>query len=319
MHFLLGSLYGRSGSSLFAAVLVALPVLAGCSVTDEGKPPQQSRVCLPPAGISLQQIQGGAFIMGEDPRYPEEGPPRRVSVDDFRIGTTEVTNAQFARFVAATGYVTLAERKPPVLPGAPPEMLKPGSAVFRVPTPDNPSWWAWVPGAQWRHPTGPGSMIEGRDNDPVVQVAYDDAQAYARWVGLSLPTEQQWEYAARAGNASLPEPNDHAGKPQANYYQGVFPIKDTGADGYTSRAPVGCFMPNAFGLYDMIGNVWEWTTTAGSRPDASEPVGVIKGGSFLCAANYCARYRPAARQFQERGLGTDHIGFRVVDASTLLH
>ena len=314
------SRYDRSRSSLFAAVLVVLPVLAGCSVTDEGKPPQQqSPVCLPPAPPNLQQIQGGTFVMGEDPHYPEEGPPQRVSVDDFRIGTTEVTNAQFARFVAATGYVTMAERKPPVLPGAPPEMLKPGSAVFRVPTPDNPSWWAWVPGAQWRHPTGPGSMIEGRDNDPVVQVAYDDAQAYARWVGLSLPTEQQWEYAARAGNASLPEPNDHAGKPQANYYQGVFPIKDTGADGYTSRAPVGCFMPNAFGLYDMIGNVWEWTTTAGSRPDASEPVGVIKGGSFLCAANYCARYRPAARQFQERGLGTDHIGFRVVDASTLLH
>lgn len=314
MHFLPDNLYGWSGSSLFAAVLVALPVLAGCSVTDEDKPPQQSRVCLPPAGISLQQIQGGAFIMGEDPRYPEEGPPRRVSVDDFRIGTTEVTNAQFARFVAATGYVTLAERKPPVLPGAPPEMLQPGSAVFRVPTPDNPSWWAWVPGAQWRHPTGPGSTIKGRDNDPVIQVAYDDAQAYARWAGLSLPTEEQWEYAARAGNASLPEPIDHAGKPQANYYQGVFPIKDTGADGYTSRAPGGCFAPNAFGLYDMIGNVWEWTTTAGSRPDASEPVGVIKGGSFLCAANYCARYRPAARQFQERGLGTDHIGFRVVDA-----
>lgn len=263
----------------------------------------------------LQQVKGGTFTKGENPRYPEEGPARQVSVSDFRIGTTEVTNAQFARFVAATDYVTMAEREPPALPEAPPDMLKPGSAVFRVPTSDNPSWWAWVPGAQWRHPTGPGSTIEGRDNDPVVQVAYNDAQAYARWAGMRLPSEEEWEYAARAGSISLPEPTDQAGKPQANYYQGVFPINDTGADGYSSRAPVGCFAPNAFGLYDMIGNVWEWTTTVGSRPDASEPVGIIKGGSFLCAANYCARYRPAARQFQERGLGTDHIGFRVVDIS----
>lgn len=152
---------------------------------------------------------------------------------------------------------------------------------------------------------------------PVVQIAYQDAQAYARWAGKQLPSEEQWEYAARGGAPELPEPLGPDGKPQANYYQGVFPVRDQGTDGFLGRAPVGCFKPNGFGLYDMIGNVWEWTTAAGDRPGASEPVNVIKGGSFLCAANYCARYRPAARQFQERGLGTDHIGFRLIDTRRL--
>ena len=258
-------------------------------------------------------VEGGSFVMGDDPLYPEEGPPRTVSVDGFWISQTEVTNAQFAQFVSATGYVTAAEREPPQIVGAPPEMLRPGSATFRVPTPDNPSWWAWTVGAHWRMPNGPASSIDWRANDPVVQVSYDDALAYARWAGMSLPSEEQWEFAARAGSDSLLEPKDASGAPQANYYQGVFPAKDLGKDGYTSRAPVGCFQPNAFGLYDMIGNVWEWTTSSAGRADASGPVNVIKGGSFLCAANYCARYRPAARQFQERDLGTDHIGFRLVD------
>jgi formylglycine-generating enzyme required for sulfatase activity len=172
-----------------------------------------------------------------------------------------------------------------------------------------------VPGAQWRHPSGPQESIVGRDHEPVVQIAWQDAEAYARWVGKELPSEEQWEYAARAGGAALPEPLDTKGQPQANYYQGVFPVKNLNSDGYIGRAPVGCFKPNAFGLYDMIGNVWEWTSARGSRADASEPVNVIKGGSYLCAANYCARYRPAARQFQERGLGTDHIGFRLVDVT----
>jgi formylglycine-generating enzyme required for sulfatase activity len=254
-------------------------------------------------------IEGGTFTMGEAARYREEGPPRTVTVEGFWISSTEVTNAQFAEFVETTGYRTEAERDPPQLAGAPPEMREPGSAVFRIPTPDNPNWWQWVPGADWRHPNGPGSSIEGRDNDPVVQVTYNDALAYARWAGASLPTEEQWEFASRAGGAALPEPLDQDGKPQANYYQGVFPARDIGTDGYTTRAPVGCFEANAFGLHDMIGNVWEWTT---SQPAAGQPTNVIKGGSFLCAANYCARYRAAARQFQERDLGTDHIGFRVV-------
>ena len=258
-------------------------------------------------------VPGGSFVMGDDPHYAEEGPPETVVVKGFWIDAHEVTNAQFAAFVKATGYKTIAERDPPKLPGAPPEMLVPGSAVFNIPSDDDPRWWRWVVGAQWRNPSGPKETIIGRDNEPVVQIAYQDAEAYARWAGKELPSEAQWEYAARGGAAALPEPVDAKGQPQANYYQGVFPVKNLNTDGYVGRAPVGCFKPNGFGLYDMIGNVWEWTSASGSRADASEPVNIIKGGSYLCAANYCARYRPAARQFQERGLGTDHIGFRLVD------
>lgn len=294
-------------------VVLAAPLLlllVNCSEPPESKRPRdKTPTC---AGISepkMVWIEGGSFIMGEAPRLREEGPPREVDVDGFWISETEVTNAQFAKFVDATGYRSEAERDPPRVVGAPPEMLKPGSAVFRIPTADNPNWWRWLPGADWRRPTGPGSSIAGRENDPVVQVTYNDALAYAAWAGLSLPTEEEWEFAARAGAAALPEPVDTEGKPQANYYQGVFPARDVGADGFTSRAPVGCFRPNGYGLYDMIGNVWEWTTT---QPQEGQPANVIKGGSFLCAANYCARYRAAARQFQERDLGTDHIGFRVV-------
>lgn len=289
-------------------------LLAGCSAAEDTNSPVASgALCEGIADAQMIWVEGGTFTMGENPQYREEGPPQEVTVAGFWMSRTEVTNAQFAKFVAETGYVTQAERPPPQLPGAPPEMLEAGSAVFRVPTPDNPNWWAWGVGAQWRSPSGGESTIEGRDNDPVVQVTYADALAYAEWAGMSLPSEEQWEYAASAGSDSLPEPKDASGAPQANYYQGVFPAKDLGQDGYTSRAPVGCFEPSAYGLHDMIGNVWEWTTSSAGRTDAPGPVNVIKGGSFLCAANYCARYRPAARQFQERDLGTDHIGFRLVD------
>ncbi len=260
----------------------------------------------------MVQLPGGDFMMGTDPRYPEEGPARRVHVAPFAIDVHEVTNADFARFVAATGYRTMAERPPPPLPGAPPEMQLPGSAVFSVPDARDARWWRWVVGAQWRHPSGPQETIAGHGRDPVVQIAYEDAQAYARWAGKSLPSEAQWEYAARAGQAAAPEPIDAGGTPQANYYQGVFPRRDLGLDGFTTRAPVGCFQPNAFGLYDMIGNVWEWTRDAAAGDANSH---VIKGGSYLCAANYCARYRPSARQFQERGLGANHVGFRLVRAT----
>lgn len=162
-----------------------------------------------------------------------------------------------------------------------------------------------------RHPSGPDETITGHSREPVVQIAYEDAQAYARWVGKSLPSEAQWEYAAHAGRAAMAEPIDAGGTPMANYYQGVFPRRDLGLDRFRSRAPVGCFKPNAFGLYDMIGNVWEWTIDP-APGDANSHV--IKGGSYLCAANYCARYRPSARQFQQGGLGSNHVGFRLVRA-----
>lgn len=295
-----------------ALAITFCALLAACGTEEQVGPPQPN-TCTGLTQDAMVWVSGGTFTMGENPRYPEEGPPRQVTVEGFWMDAHEVTNAQFAAFVAAKGYVTMAERAPPPIPGAPPEMLQPGSAVFRVPTPDNPAWWRWAVGAQWRDPAGDGAGIAGQDRRPVVQIAYQDAAAYAAWAGKALPSEEQWEYAARAGASAVPEPVDAGGKPQANYYQGVFPARDLGEDGFTGRAPVGCFAANAFGLHDMIGNVWEWTTTSGTRADAAEPVGVIKGGSFLCAANYCARYRPAARQFQERGLGTDHIGFRLID------
>ena len=283
--------------------------LSGCKEKSVASSPP----CADLAAAPMVHVSGGSFTMGDDPQYPEEGPPHQIKVAPFWIDSHELTNAEFAAFVKATGYRTMAERLPPRLPGAPPEMLIPGSAVFTVPTHDDPRWWRWVVGAEWRHPSGPKESIAGREREPVVQIAYEDAEAYARWAGKTLPTEAQWEYAARAGQKALPEPVDGEGHPQANYYQGVFPVRDLGVDGYKGRAPVGCFKPNGFGLYDMIGNVWEWTSDPGG------PAGdhIIKGGSYLCAGNYCARYRPAARQFQERGLGTDHIGVRFVSAQAV--
>lgn len=300
-----------------SAALGMLALLASCQQAEPA--PQapdevaQAANCIKPANGEMVWVPGGKFVMGANPQYPEEGPPRLVEVKGFWMDAHEVTNAQFAAFVKATGYRTMAERQPPRIAGAPPEMMQPGSAVFTVPGPENPTWWRWVVGADWRHPSGPTTGIDGQDAMPVVQIAYQDAQAYARWAGKQLPSEEQWEFAARGGAPEAPEPVGSDGKPQANYYQGAFPVRDLGTDGFLGRAPVGCFKPNGYGLYDMIGNVWEWTTAAGQRTDAGEAVNVIKGGSFLCAANYCARYRPAARQFQERGLGTDHIGFRLID------
>ena len=254
-------------------------------------------------------IPAGTVTLGAGARYLEEGPPRRVVVPGFWLSTHEVTTGEFARFVETTGYRTVAERAPPVTPGTPPDMRQAGSAVFAVPDDDDPRWWRWRPGAQWRSPEGHEGHAPATA-EPVVQIAYDDALAYARWRGATLPSEAQWERAARLGGAD-PE-HTPADKPAvANTWQGPFPARDLGTDGYAGRAPVGCFARDRAGLYDMIGNVWEWT---GDAADAGGTRGVIKGGSYLCAANYCARYRPAARQFQERGLGTDHIGFRVIDA-----
>ncbi len=267
-------------------------------------------------------LPGGPARIGSDVAYVEEAPARTVVVDGFDIDATEVTNAQFARFVAATGYVTMAERKPdPALipPEAPPFLFLPGAAVFKTATPDSPYWWSYVPGANWRHPQGPKTTIEGKENFPVVQIAYGDAAAYAHWAGRRLPTEAEWEYAASAGATTLYPWGDErvpGGRHRANTWQGLFPLQDKAEDGFAGLAPVGCFKPNAFGLYDMIGNAWEWTATpyldSARGEGTDEAVYTIKGGSFLCADNYCRRYRASARQPQEAGLGSNHIGFRTV-------
>jgi len=287
-------------------------------------------------------IRGGTFVMGSERQRPEERFTHVVRVDGFWIDRHEVTNAQFREFVTATGYVTLAERglDPATHPDMPRDLLAPGSVVFIQPTNVASGgritqWWQYVPGANWREPTGPGSSIAGKDNHPVVHIAYEDALAYARWRGRELPTEAQWEFAARGGRDGEDDWSsafDAEGKPIANSWQGIFPVYNTNEDGYAGTAPVGCFKPNGYGLYDMIGNVWEWTSDwyrpGHSRDAALNPRGpelqdlkltggqspsrVIKGGSFLCASNYCARYRPAARQPQEVDLGAAHLGFRTV-------
>lgn len=262
--------------------------------------------CLGEIALSVS-IPQGSYQMGSDDAYLEEQPARKVTVDSFDIDVTEVTNAQFTRFIADTGYVTSAEK---IQPG----FETRGAAVFTPPDASHPTWWRFVEGANWRHPEGPKSSIEGRGQYPVVQISYADAKAYAQWAGRALPSEAQWEYAARAGTQTRyvwGETRTVDGVEQANTWQGAFPVQNTQDDGYLSRSPVGCYPPNSFGLYDMIGNVWEWTDTVYTQ-GSGEPVYVIKGGSFLCAENYCRRYRPAARQPQEAGFSTNHIGFRTV-------
>lgn len=284
-------------------------LLAAC--TPETPVVTATRPCPALSGPAYVWVAPASVTIGEDNGRPEEGPARQATVAGFWIAAHEVTNAEYAAFVRATGYRTLAERDPPVLPGAPPAMRQPGSAVFAVPDAGNALWWRWVVGAQWRRPRGPASSIVGKDRHPVVQIGTADALAYARWAGKALPSEEQWESAARQGGANPREPVDAAGNPTANYYQGAFPQRDLGLDGYRGTAPAACFAASRIGTYDMIGNVWEWTRDA-TRPGSDS--NVIKGGSYLCASNYCARYRPAARQFQERSLGTDHIGFRLIDS-----
>lgn len=330
------------------ALAIVGAAMSGCS--KQLAPPAACLANLPaaahaPGAAGMVLIKGGAFQMGARAMRPEEGPPRTTRVGDFWIDRTEVTNADFARFVKATGYVTLAERPldPRAYPGLSGDQLKPSGIVFagsdHAPGPDPSKWWKVVKGADWRHPEGPGSSIIGRDAWPVVQVGWDDAMAYARWLGRDLPTEAEWEYAAQGGKAAATRfvwgdrPLDDK-RPQANVWQGAFPVLDSGGDGYKARAaPVGCFPPNGYGLVDMAGNVWEWAkdwyrpnldpggavnptgpdqTVAFDPGDPGVRKHVIKGGSFLCSPNYCYRYRPAARQPGPTDTGENHIGFRTV-------
>lgn len=285
----------------------------------------------------LVALPGGTYRMGSPDFYPEEAPVHDVVVAPLAVERHPVTNAQFAEFVAATGHVTVAEQQldPAAFPGVPPEELVPGSLVFQPTTGpvnlrDWRQWWTWVPGACWKHPTGPGSTVEDRPDHPVVQVAYPDAAAYAAWAGRRLPTEEQWEYAAGAGAVSVYAWGADVrpgGALMANTWQGKFPYRNDGALGWTGTSPVGTFPANGFGLLDMIGNVWEWTATRytprhRAHPEVSgccpAPGGdpsinqALKGGSHLCAPEYCHRYRPAARSPQSQDSSTTHIGFRCV-------
>jgi formylglycine-generating enzyme len=308
--------------------------------------------------VGMVWIPGGEFSMGaQDPPDMEHDkvgmqathdsrPVHRVYVDAFWMDKTDVTNAEFAKFVAATHYITEAERTPKAedFPGAPPENLVAGAVVFAppdhpVPLNDFLQWWTYVKGANWRHPNGPDSDIKGKENYPVVQVSYDDAKAYAKWAGKRLPTEAEWEFAARGGLSGKPfvwgdsfRPNN---KYMANTFQGHFPNKNTDDDGYKATSPVTTFPPNGYGLYDMAGNVWQWTSDwyradyyrqlAASGEVARNPTGpdssfdpeergvskrVMRGGSYLCTDQYCSRYMVGTRGKGEASTGTNHLGFR---------
>jgi formylglycine-generating enzyme len=284
-------------------------------------------------------VPGGTFRMGSERFYPEEAPVREAAVDGFWIDRHQVTVAEFRRFVKDTGHVTAAEHAPAAedYPDADPELLVPGSLVFRktdgpVSLDDYRSWWAWTPGADWRHPEGPDSNVGGRERHPVTHVTHADATAYAEWAGKSLPTEAEWEYAARGGldGAIFTWGDEFApkGRMMANTWQGEFPWQNLLLDRYEGTSPVETYPPNGYGLYDMAGNVWEWTDDAFELPTAQRaccapeaphastgerfPRKVIKGGSHLCAPNYCLRYRPAARQGEAIETSTGHIGFRCV-------
>ncbi len=300
-------------------------------------------------------VPGGTLLMGSADFYPEEGPVHRVSISGFWMDEHAVTVAEYRRFVSATGYVTVAERAPhpAQYPGVAPELLVPGSLVFDQP--DGPvdlndpgNWWSWVPGTQWRHPEGPESTLRGRERHPVSHVSYEDAAAFAVWAGKALPSEAEWEWAARGGLEGAVycwgDVFQPRGRMMASTWQGRFPWENLKTDGFVGTTPVKRFPPNGYGLFEMTGNVWEWTSDffrprhpGGSpaccvprdphvetpehrydrpAPDAHIPRRVVKGGSYLCAPNYCLRYRPAARQGQAVETSSGHIGFRCVIRTT---
>lgn len=305
-----------------------------------------------PPHPDMRFIPGGTFPMGSDAHYPEEAPVHRVTVAAFWVDDAPVTNVQFADFVRSTGYVTYAQIPPNAdeYPGALPEMLRAGSLVFSPPRRavdlrDWSQWWSFTFGAYWRRPYGPNSSIADHGNHPVVHVAYQDVEAYAKWCGKELPTEAEWEFAARGGldgaEFAWGAEFTPAGRHMANTWQGNFPHENLVSDGYKRTSPVKTYAANGYGLYDMIGNVWEWTTDwysprhaedakkaccipqnprGGPKEDSFEPCNpqipiprkVLKGGSFLCAPNYCRRYRPAARHAQPIDTSACHIGFRCI-------
>lgn len=273
-----------------------------------------SAACPVQSDLKLADIPVGTFKMGSDKAYAEERPVRQESVKAFRITTHEITNREFVAFTKATGYKTLAEKTPdPALhPDIPKKDLVAGSAVFVTPKKKTDYWWTFLAGANWSRPEGPGSNMKSRMDHPVVHIAYADAAAYAAWAGGRLPSEKEWEYAARGGldgaTYEWGEASPYEGSARANTWQGLFPYVDKGEDGHMGSAPVGQYEPNGYGLYDMSGNVWEWVADRNSARNA----GLIKGGSFLCADNFCKRYRPSAKQPQELDFSANHIGFRVV-------
>lgn len=324
----------RAALAAIAALGLA-SLAASCSRSTATNAPSAAEACAKDIVGRRIDIPAGSAVLGAGARYAEEAPEVRVTLPAFSIDATEVTNSQFAAFVKATGYRTRAERglAEDEFADLPPALRVPGSSVFFPPKPGEPAnmttWWKFVAGANWRHPQGPGSDIAGKGAYPVVHIAFEDAEAYAKWADRRLPTEDEWEYAARGGidratyewGNAAPE----RGKPRANSWQGVFPYENKVSDGFAGLAPVGCFDANPFGLHDMTGNVWEWTRSAfvprrGDAFDSSRSsaapgeidLKVAKGGSYLCAENYCARYRPAARHPQDAVLGTSHMGFRTV-------